>query len=200
MAKCLEELKFSKQVVSFLGHDFSLGFIPLGQSIPLIQSYQEMIKMEKDSRTSTQELLMAKVEMVANFCSFIYPHIDQKYILEHAQLAELDNFFVKLIQCVVQELSALNQSGEQAEPAKKKKMSWEQSLDLFCIVFDCMEEYVLHHYNLSAFYRKLSNGIQYRLQLSGLYSLQEDKNHHSSPMSREDFHNLSHLYFDKRRP
>ena len=133
MAKCLEELKFSKQVVSFLGHDFSLGFIPLGQSIPLIQSYQEMIKMEKDSRTSTHELLMAKVEMVANFCSFIYPQIDQQYILEHAQLAELDTFFVKLIQCVVQELSALSQSGKQAEPAKKKRCPGNKALIYFAL-------------------------------------------------------------------
>ncbi len=134
MARCLEELENPKQVVSFLGHDFSLGFIPLGQSIPLIQGYQDMMKLEKHPQTSTQQLLMAKVDMIANFCSFVYPHIDQKYILEHAQLAELDSFFVKLIQCVIQELTTLNQSQGQTEASKKRRSLGKKVL-IYSVLF-----------------------------------------------------------------
>lgn len=128
MAKCLEELKNSKQVVSFLGHDFCLHFIPLGQSIPLIQSYHDMLKMEKNPQVSARELLMAKVDMVADFCSFVYPQMDQEYILENAQLAELDHFFVRLIQCVMQELTALHQGQQEKEPSKKKRSLGKKAL------------------------------------------------------------------------
>lgn len=65
MPKCLEQIFATEHVVSFLGHDFSLGFIPVGQSIPLIQQYQDMLAIEKDPKTTIETILKSKVHLIA---------------------------------------------------------------------------------------------------------------------------------------
>ncbi|MGL4524885.1 MAG: hypothetical protein ACRCVN_05135 [Spirochaetia bacterium] len=106
MFNSLERINAPSHVIPFLGYDFDLGYLPLAQTIPLIEGYQDL---QKNSHLSPAKILMKKIGIVAKFCQFMHPIIGEKTLLKSCTLSELDAFLKQIITKVNTEIDIVHQ-------------------------------------------------------------------------------------------
>ena len=135
----LDALKAPSKKIQFLGKQYELGYIPSGAAIPLIESYNALLKKQTDAAGGTdldaslryaeshaQEVMEDTIDFVFRFCSFFYQDIKRDDIVHEATKAMVETFFMEIITAIVKN-AGMQSSGAEAEGDKKKALTGTSS-------------------------------------------------------------------------
>jgi hypothetical protein len=196
---CLEQLRADKNEVSFLGYTFDLSFIPLAQSLPFLDRYQKVVDMQNNG-TSKDILYQAKLVLAAHFCMYNHTALNVS-ALSQCTTKELDTWILTIAQVLFAEIKALPQKKKKKQTSVSGKKSqndtdqFADNIDLFCVTYSMTEKEVLAQYNLTAFYRKLANGVKYKLRLANIPYPEDSENMpDKAPITRDDHRKLMNLF------
>jgi hypothetical protein len=129
----LDKLKSESRIITFLGKDFELGYLPAGLAIPLVHKYQEILRKQTDLAggesfeqvkalqvTHAVELENDAIELVAFFCSWFDQGYTPERVAQEATKAMVDFFFQEIIMAII-ESSVTDTGSDESSGGSKKK-------------------------------------------------------------------------------